>query len=118
MCYILHPLDLWSLGGEVYLPPNPLHRVGASFVKVLAGYSALKKSSQNTYFYIGLETLSISGLPMFPTCIFKIIDFAGEVSHKSRFQEVLKTVHLHLNLSMINIASIWPLKKPSKTLII
>ena len=66
----------------------------------------------------GFETLSISGLPMFPTCTFKIIDFAGEVSQKSRFQELLKTVHLHLNLSMINIASIWPLKKPSKTLII
>ena len=82
MCFILYPLDLWSLGGEVYLPPTPLHRVGASAPNMFADLAAFKKNAQNTYFYIGFETLSISGLPMFPTCNFKTIDFAAELSQK------------------------------------
>ena len=55
---------------------------------------------------------------MFFIVHFKIIDISLEVSQNMTFQELLKTVHLHLNLPMINIASIWPFKKPSKTMII
>ena len=41
---ILYPLDLWSLGGKVYLPPTPLHQVGASTLNIFADYPEQKCS--------------------------------------------------------------------------
>ena len=49
---------------------------------------------------------------------FKIVDISLEVSQKSTFQELLKTANSHPSLPNTSIASIQPLKKPSKTLII
>ena len=49
---------------------------------------------------------------------FKIIDITVEVSQKSTFQELLKTANLRSSLRNTSTASIWPHKKPSKTLII
>ena len=104
-------MDLWSLGGEVYLPPTPLHRMLASALNFFADWSALKKNCQNTYFHKGFETLSISGLHMFPSCNFKIIDISLEVSQKTTFQEMLKITHEDSPALKIKMASIWPFKK-------
>ena len=69
-------------------------------------------------FYMVLRTWTF---PRFHTCFtltFKIIDISLEVSKKSTFPELLKTAHVHSSQRSISIASIWALKKPSKTLII
>ena len=76
------------------------------------------KNVKNLIKIRGFWTMDNSRFSMLLIVHFKIIDISLEVSQKSTFRKRWKTANSQWSLPMINMASIWPLKKSHWSLLI